>query len=82
MLRLGIIGCGNIVKMHVRHIDRTPVKMVCVMDIKEEAARAMAQQLGCEWTTDRASLLARKDVGAVLITHSPSPRSLAASRAS
>jgi predicted dehydrogenase len=67
MLNLGIIGCGNIVGMHVRHLDRTPVRATCVMDVDAGRAEAMAARLGCDWTTDRAALLARADVEAVLI---------------
>ncbi len=67
MLNLGIIGCGNIVGMHVRHLDRTPIHVTCVMDIDPARARAMGERLGCAWTTDRAALLARDDVQAVLV---------------
>lgn len=76
-MKLGIIGCGNIVDMHVRHIDRTPVKTVCVMDVDQGRRLRMAERLGCDCASDRAELLARSDVDAVLIAspnsdHAPS----------
>lgn len=67
MLKLGIIGCGNIVSMHLRHLARTPVQVTCVMDSNAANAQAVGERLGCAWTTERAELLARADVEAVLI---------------
>jgi len=67
MLKLGIIGCGNIVGMHVRNLARTAVRVTGVMDLDEARARAMGERLGCAWVTERAALLARADVEAVLI---------------
>jgi predicted dehydrogenase len=39
----------------------------CVADIDEEKAKALAAELGCDYVTDNAALLARDDVDAVII---------------
>jgi len=53
MLRYGIAGCGGIAKAHADAIAKTSgSKVVAVEDVLPESAKAMAEQLKCEWYAD------------------------------
>jgi predicted dehydrogenase len=68
-LGIGIIGCGGIHNAHAPHlIDNDDAFIACAMDTDADAAKAHCDKYGtANWTTDRAALLARPDVGAVVI---------------
>jgi UDP-N-acetyl-2-amino-2-deoxyglucuronate dehydrogenase len=62
----GVIGCGVICDTHCAAIRMLPqARLVAVMDTVEAAARAKAEQWGCDWYTDLDELLARDDIHVV-----------------
>ena len=68
-LGIGFIGCGGIHNAHAPHlVDNDEAFIACAMDVSEDAAKAHCEKYGtAAWTTDRAELLARDDVDAVVI---------------
>ena len=66
---LGVIGCGGIAtSAHLPAIDliRHKVRLVCVADVRADAARAAAERHNADtWTTDYRELLARDDIQVV-----------------
>lgn len=68
MLRIAVLGAGRIGKIHAANVaaDRQ-VKLVAVADPYKEAVEALAAELGCEASTDCASVIDRHDVDAVVI---------------
>lgn len=52
MFKLGIIGCGNILKYHVQAIQRCniPVTVTTLVDINKQRAKKAADQLGLQPT--------------------------------
>ena len=73
-----LIGCGHIGEAHIEDIYfREGIRIVGVVDIKEETARLFARKYGAEhYATDYHELIARDDVDIVIIatyarTHLP-----------
>lgn len=65
--RLALLGAGRIGKVHAKAIAADPrAKLVAVVDAMEAAAKAIADEAGCEVSTIEA-VLANKDVDAVII---------------
>ncbi|TRL40820.1 inositol 2-dehydrogenase [Rhizobium straminoryzae] len=65
--RLALLGAGRIGKVHAKAIASDPrAKLVAVVDAMEAAAKAIADEAGCEVSTIDA-VLANKDVDAVII---------------
>ena len=53
-IRAGLIGCGRIARVHVRHLKTLPhVRLVGVCDVDPERARAFAAEAGAaEWVSE------------------------------
>ncbi len=52
-MNIGLVGCGRISKRHIEAIKDSPaLKVAFACDIIEDRARSVAQELGCEFTTD------------------------------
>ncbi len=68
-LGIGFIGCGGIHNAHAPHlVDNEQAYIACAMDVSADAAKAHCEKYGTkDWTCDRAELLAREDVEAVII---------------
>jgi len=69
-VKLGLIGCGGIARSaHLPAmatlLDR--VELVCTADVDAAAAQAAAAPWGAAHSTDYRAVLARKDIGAVVI---------------
>lgn len=68
MIRIAVLGAGRIGKIHARNVAGNPrCKLVAVADPMAEAARQLAQALGCEASTDPKGTAERKDVDALII---------------
>ena len=67
-IRTALIGCGGISKVHLdalSHMDN--VELVSVADVKENRAKARAEQYGCAYTTDWTEYVSRDDIDVVHI---------------
>lgn len=67
-IRTALIGCGSISKVHLdalSHMDN--VELVSVADVKEDRAKARAEQYGCAYTTDWTEYVSRDDIDVVHI---------------
>lgn len=57
-LRLGVVGCGNIGRTHMRAIAQIPgARLAAVTDVNETAARAAAGEYGCSYFTDGRAMI-------------------------
>ena len=66
-LRFGLLGAGRIGKVHAKAVTGNPqAKLVAVADAMAPAAKAIADQYGCEVRSIEA-ILAAKDIDAVVI---------------
>jgi predicted dehydrogenase len=70
MLMVGLIGCGGIARRaHVpalQHLE-TMVRVVRVCDVRDEAARRVADTLQCAWTTEYLEVVEDPKIQAVII---------------
>ncbi|RMH48867.1 MAG: inositol 2-dehydrogenase [Alphaproteobacteria bacterium] len=67
MLRLGILGCGRIGRVHARSAAQVEgVRIVAVADAVAKAAHALAEKTGAE-VRDAGAVIASGDVDAVVI---------------
>lgn len=68
-LRFAVVGCGVIGPLHARAIDALPGRaaVVAAVDVRAEAAAALAGQYGAEPMTSLGQALARPDVDAVAV---------------
>lgn len=67
-LNIGIIGAGLIGKKRLAAIQRTGLgKVVAVADTNAEAARALAEQAGCDALSTGEAVIARPDITAVIV---------------
>lgn len=71
-LRYGLIGCGDIGVVRSMALARIGASVVAVSDINAEAARNVAGRHGAAVESDWHTLLARKDIDAVIISTPPS----------
>lgn len=61
--RVGIVGCGNIFPMHaysVKSLDQCELVAVC--DIKEDRARAKAEEFGCKYYLDYREMIEKENL--------------------
>jgi predicted dehydrogenase len=74
--RIGIIGCGGIVKSHLEAYAKMGYEVVAFSDIDRAAAEAYREKYvpDAQVTTDAAELLAREDIDVVDIATHPAPR--------
>ncbi len=64
--RVGIIGCGNIFPMHAVSVQQHPAtKLVAVCDIKEDRAKAKAQEFDCNWYSDYKEMIEKENLDVV-----------------
>lgn len=64
--RIAVIGCGYFGRMHAQiYATMRSAQLVCVVDLIEDAAKEVAQQLGVEWYTDFNKAIEREDVDIV-----------------
>ena len=66
---IGLIGAGNIARIHAAAIQEIPeARLVAVCDTSEPACRAFSEATGgVDWTGDLAAFLARDDIDVVNI---------------
>ncbi|HEY8744454.1 MAG TPA: Gfo/Idh/MocA family oxidoreductase [Chloroflexota bacterium] len=68
-LGFALIGCGGMGRSEARLLVHVAeAKLVAVCDVQEQAAQAFGQEMGVPAFTDPAQVLARPDVGAVMVT--------------
>lgn len=73
MVRLGLIGCGRIGRVHADSIDVHPrAELARVYDPFEDAARAVGAQFGAPWSTDVDAVIGDPSIDAVVVA-SPTP---------
>ncbi len=68
MLRIGIVGCGNIFTMHAtsaHHLPNAEIKGVC--DIKKDRADSAAKKYGCEAYYDYKEMINKEKIDVVHI---------------
>lgn len=69
--KFAIIGCGSIADFHLQALSEIEdAELVGVSSRREERAREVAEQAGCEWTTDYQELLNNPEVEIVNVTTS------------
>ncbi|HEV8130439.1 MAG TPA: Gfo/Idh/MocA family oxidoreductase [Acidobacteriota bacterium] len=60
MILVAVVGVGALGEHHARHLAALPgAELVCVIDVREERARRVADQLGVHWGTNYRSVLDR-----------------------
>ncbi len=66
-VKVGMIGCGQIAKIHLKHYDDIPeAEIVAVCDIREDEARRVAEERGIPHVlTDYHDLLAMDEIDSV-----------------
>ena len=68
MIRIAVLGAGRIGKIHAANVAANPdAKLVAVVDPFEDAAKSLAERLGCEFSTDCTAVIERDDVDAIVI---------------
>ncbi|MBX4260088.1 Gfo/Idh/MocA family oxidoreductase [Clostridium estertheticum] len=68
ILKVAIIGCGNIFPMHAQSIKEVEnAEIVAVCDIKEDRAKEKADQYNCNYYIDYKDMLSKKDIDVVHI---------------
>ena len=68
MVRVGVIGCGTMGKIHVRTLKRLGAEVVAVCDVDEAELRYAREALGVERTyRDYRDLIVLSDLDAVVI---------------
>ncbi len=72
-LRVGVVGLGTHGTRYARHaaLDIDGMELVAVCRRDETAGRAVADELGCDFTTDALELIGRDDIDAVVLTTVP-----------
>jgi UDP-N-acetyl-2-amino-2-deoxyglucuronate dehydrogenase len=66
MIKIGLIGCGAISKIHINAIREIPyAKISAVSDMNEDTAKKTAQETGCEYYTDYKDLISNSDIDMV-----------------
>ena len=68
-VRIGLLGCGRIGRMHAELIDRQveDASLAAVFDVFDEAAADVGQMLGVDVASSAEELINRDDVDAVAI---------------
>src|SRR5665647_103643 len=63
ILKVAIIGCGNIFPMHAQSIKEVyNAKIVAVCDIKEDRAKVKAAQYDCSYYTEYKEMFSKQDI--------------------
>jgi predicted dehydrogenase len=66
MLNVAVVGCGGVGRHHLKALRRCPrAKVVAVVDVDADLARAAAASSGARWTTSFADVVQWPDVHAV-----------------
>ncbi len=69
MLRIAVLGCGRIGKMHALNIVRHPLaQLAAVFDVHEPSATAVASEHGVTKAASADEIFASDDVDAVLVS--------------
>jgi myo-inositol 2-dehydrogenase/D-chiro-inositol 1-dehydrogenase len=77
MVRLGVIGCGRIGRVHADSIDVHPrAELVHVYDPIEASAQEVGTRFGTAWGTDVAAVIDDPSIDAVVVA-SPTPTHVA-----
>lgn len=66
MVKLGIIGCGNIARFHFEGIRRCGATVAYVCDVNAQAAQPYADEFGAAYTADYKEII-NSDVDAVAV---------------
>ncbi|HDZ22837.1 hypothetical protein LCGC14_0203350 [marine sediment metagenome] len=76
--RVAVIGAGRMGKLHARVLnDMTDVELVCVVDINQATAKAVAKQRGCKALFDPAEAVDMVDAAVIAV---PTVKHLEAAR--
>jgi len=68
MLKVAVVGVGNIGKIHCRYYSQNPdVELVAACDLIEERAKAMGDLYGCKVYTDMKEMLRQDEIDIVSI---------------
>lgn len=68
MIRVGIIGCGRISKMHLESIRALPeLQLIAICDVNSQTLQTLQSQYAVEGYRDYRELLSREDVDLVSI---------------
>lgn len=70
-LRVGLIGCGRIGRIHLAGYQKTGVTIAAVADVNPEAAQKLASELGCAAYTSVETMLAEARLDAVSVATPP-----------
>lgn len=66
--RAGIVGCGNIFPMHAISVSKLHnVELVAVCDIKEDRAKAKAEEFNCKYYLDYKEMIDKEKLDVVHI---------------
>ncbi len=61
--RVGIVGCGNIFPMHAYPVSKLDTcELVAVCDVKEDRAKAKAEEFGCKYYLDYKEMIAKENL--------------------
>jgi len=66
-LGVGLFGAGVIAREHALAYRAAAARVLAVADVDEARARALADEVGADWTTDWRGVLDRADVTAVSV---------------
>lgn len=70
-LRIGIIGCGQMGRIHATGYRKAGAQVVAVADLRGEAARTLAADLNCTAYEDYHAMLAAERLDAVSVATPP-----------
>ena len=71
MIRLAVIGCGRIGRMHAKVVAQHPrARLICVYDVAQEVAKKTASELGVKAAASLEEVLSDRNVDAVLVASS------------
>jgi len=76
MVRLGLIGCGRIGRLHARNLVHrvSGAQLLAVSDVNPQAARELALELGVDYTLDYRDLLTKELDGVLVCTSTDTHR--------
>jgi len=67
---VGVVGCGSIGRMHIHAFKDLGARVAVVSSRRADYASAVAQEEGCDFTTDPEALVRRPELDLVAITTS------------
>jgi len=73
MISLAIIGVGGIGRYYLNKVipELRSVEVSYLCDINKEVVKSIAEELGCNYTTDYSTAITSSDVDAILLTTPP-----------